>query len=222
MTGKIVSHENIMSCREFTQDEYWREMLYNCACNKFPRGIKYNSLKRTLYVRTNPTGRMRTETILLPLDPNNCYETLMYVFTDLLGLRSEKDIEKSKKDIETARKKGVIDLNCEWKKLKPRSVKNNILMNFALSQIDECELDKKDVSKLYRLIQLGLQFKKLSSEDFEYENGVVYSIKGLEYDEETKFFVLTNKQGAISHSTSGKTDTNHLEKAVDKWVKTVA
>lgn len=219
--SKVILHENILKCRDFTQDEDWREILYNCACNKFPRGIKYNSLKHTLYVRINNVGRLKTETIILPSDPNNCYETLMYVFTNLLGLRSRKDIEKSKKDIEIARKKNGIDLDCEWKKLKPRSVKNNILMNFAISKIDELELDKKDVSKLYRLIQLGLQFKKLSSEDFEYDNGIIYSIKGLEYDEKTNFFILTNKQGTISHNTSGKTDVNHLEKAVDKWVKTI-
>jgi len=146
----------------------------------------------------------------------------MYVFTNLLGLKSEKDIEKSKKDIETARQQNNVDLNCEWKKLKPRSVKNNILMNFALSQVEDYDLDKKDVSKLYRLIQLGLQFKKLSSDDFEYENGVVLSIKGLEYNEDTNFFVLTNKAGAISHSTSNKPNVNHLEKAVDKWAKLVS
>jgi hypothetical protein len=220
MTTKVILYDYILSCRDYTQDEYWREIIYNCACNKFPKGVKYTAIKRTLYVRSNNAGRIRIETLSLPVDTSNCYETLMYVFTNLLGLKSEKDIEKSKKDIETARQQNNIDLNCEWKKLKPRSVKNNILMNFALSQVEDYGLDKKDVSKLYRLIQLGLQFKKLSSDDFEYENGVVLSIKGLEYNEDTNFFVLTNKPGAISHSASNKPNVNHLEKAVDKWAKT--
>jgi len=221
MTSKFILYDNILKCCDNTQDEYWKEIIHNCACNKFPKGIKYNNLKRTLYVRSNNVGRIRIETITLPNDPGNCYETLMYVFTHLLGLKSEKDIEKSKKDIETARQQNGIDLNCEWKKLKPRSVKNNILMNFTLSQVDNYKMDKKEVSKLYRLIQLGLQFKKLVSEDFEYDNGVIYSIKGLEFNEKSKFFILTNKQGAISHSASNKPNINHFEKAVDKWAKTV-
>ena len=108
-------------------------------------------------------------------------------------------------------------------------------MNFAIAQIEEYkelledntpQKTKKAVFdsctagiKLYRLIQLGIQFKYLTSEDFQYENGTVYSIKGLEYDEDLNFFALTGKKGAIVHAAANKGSCNHLEKTADRWVK---
>ena len=212
-------YSHILGAKKYTTDAHWKDMLDSCARNRFPKGAKYNYNKNILYVRTDVTGKVRTETITLPTDPKNCYETLMHVFKNLLGLKSDEDIKKSKQQLEDARQQNYIDLDCEWKKLKPRTVKNHILMNYVIDKIKEYELDEKNVTKLYKLIQLGTQFKKLSSDDFEYSDGVIYSIKGLEYDSDVGFFVLTNKQGAISNSSSNKAAYNHLEKAVDKWIK---
>lgn len=211
-------YQHIIEAKKYTKDPHWKDMLDSCARNRFPKGAKYFHNKNILYVRTDVSGRARTETITLPTDPKNCYETLMHVFKNLLGLKSDEDIKESKKELETARQKNYIDLDCDWKKLKPRTIKNHILMNFVASKIEEYEIDKKHVTKLYKLIQLGMQFKQLSSDDFEYSDGVIYSIIGLEYDEETGFFTLTNKQGSLSTPSANK-PYNHLEKAADKWVK---
>lgn len=218
MSTKVV-YEHILEAKELTKDEYWRDIIDNCARNRFPKGAKYNHNKNMLYVRSDVTGRVRNETITLPLDVKKCYETLMHVLKNLLGLKSDDDIKQSKQDIETARKKNDIDLDCEWKKLKPRTIKNHILMNYAISQIDEYGLTDKDVSKLYRLIQLGMQFKYLSSEDFQYENGVVHSVKGLEYNKKEGFFAFTNKRGPITHASPNKSSYDVLEKSIDRWVK---
>jgi hypothetical protein len=218
MTTKAL-YENILEAKKYTKDAHWVDILDSCARNRFPKGAKYNHNKNILYVRTDATGRLRTETLTLPQDPKNCYETLMHVFKNLLGLKSDDDIKKSKQLLEDARQKNHIELNCEWKKLKPRTVKNHILMNFVMEKIEEHELHEKNVTKLYKLIQLGMQFRQLSSDDFEYEDGVIYSIKGLEYDEDINFFTLTNKQGALSHAATNKNANNYLEKSVDRWIK---
>jgi hypothetical protein len=218
MTTKAL-YEHILEAKKYTKDEHWVDILDSCARNRFPKGAKYNHNKNILYVRTDATGRLKTETLTLPQDPKNCYETLMHVFKNLLGLKSDNDIKKSKQQLEDARQKNYIELNCEWKKLKPRTVKNHILMNFVMEKIEEHELHEKNVTKLYKLIQLGIQFKQLSSDDFEYEDGIIYSIKGLEYDEDINFFTLTNKQGALSHVSLNKNANNHLEKSVDRWIK---
>lgn len=216
--GDKSPYQHIVEAKKYTKDAHWRDMLDNCARNRFPKGAKYNHNKNILYVRTDVTGKIRTETINLPTDPEDCYQTLMHVFKNLLGLKSDEDIKKSKQQLEDARKQNYIDLDCEWKKLKPRTVKNHILMNYVIDKINEYGLDQKKVTKLYKLIQIGTQFKQLSSDDFEYSDGVIYSIKGLEYDEATNFFVLINKQGALTNPSS-KNACNHLEKAVDKWIK---
>jgi len=218
MSNKTL-YEHILEAKKYTEDAHWIDIFDSCARNRFPKNAKYNHNKNILYVRTDVTGKQRTETLTLPTDPKNCYETLMHVFKNLLGLKSDDDIKKSKQQLENARQQNYIELNCEWKKLKPRTVKNHILMNFVLEKIKEYDLDKKNVTKLYKLIQIGIQFKQLSSDDFEYEDGVIYSICGLEYDEKIKFFTLTNKQGTASHPAPNKNFNNNLEKSINKWTK---
>jgi hypothetical protein len=218
-----VLYENIYACREFTEDQYWKDMIWSCSCNKFPKGVSYNNIKNTVYVRPDYPNK-RTEMLALPVDdPETCFEVLMHIFKNLLNLRSDEDIKFSRIDIENARKDNEIDLDCEWKKLKPRSVKTQILINFSVEKVKSLNLeninDDMNLSNiLYRLIQLGIQFKQISGEDIEYNNGVISSIKGINYNSKTQNFELTNKQGYISH-TANKINHNQLDKSMDKWIK---
>jgi hypothetical protein len=223
MASNVV-YQFILDCSNFTKDVYWKDILYSCACNKFPKGMKYNHMKQIMYVRSIASGKIKTETLTISQNPEECYNTLIYIFKTLLGLKSDEDIRASVHEIEEARKNNDVNLDCDWKKLKPKSVKNHILMNFAITKIiqdrsDEAETNDKDVIKLYRTIQLGMQFKYLSPEDFDYQNGVINSIKGLDYDKELNKFILTNKQGAIPHTSQNKPIHSPTEKAVVKWAK---
>ena len=83
----------------------------------------------------NVVSKLRTESLILPDDYKACYDTIMYVLKDLLNLRSDNDIKISKDKLEELRIQNDFDLDCTWKKLKPRSVKNHILMNFSINQI---------------------------------------------------------------------------------------
>lgn len=218
-----ILYPTILKCRDCTQDEYWKEIIYNCACNKFPKGIKYNHTKQLMHIKSIASGKTKTEIVTLSQDVSSCYDTLMHVFKTLLGLKSEDDISQSRKSIEDARKNNDVDLDCEWKKLKPKTVKNHILMNFVVKTIDDLNTDlpvkSKHVAKLYRLIQLGIQFKQLMPEDFDYNDGIIHHIKGLKYDEKQKVFLLTNKQAPFPHNSQNKSIKNPLEKSIYKWTK---
>jgi hypothetical protein len=241
MSNKVL-YENILKCQNFTEDSHWKEIFYSCACNKFPRGIKYDHQRNLLYVRYNFSGKLQNETISIPshsngtstkksqsdMDEDNelsttkeTYKILMYIFRELLSLRSEDDIKHSKNVLEDIRKQNEVDLDCTWKKLKPRSVRNHILMNYAITQVELFELEKKQAIVFYRLLQLGFQFKQLSSDDVKYKKGKILDISGVEFDEDLNFFTLMN-----NFSITSKTDNNMrsnktgtVEKSIDKWVK---
>ena len=143
----------------------------------------------------------------------------MYIFKELLGLRSEYDIKMSKQELEEIRRRSEIDLDCEWKKLKPRSMRNQILMNFAVSEARLHGLGPKEAKHLYHTIQLGFQFKKLTSDDVNYEKGNVTSISGLEWDEETQGYILTNPQKSLARTDKPASRSNYLNQAVDRWIR---
>ena len=211
--------EQFLNCQDFAFDTFWKEILYNCACNRFPRGVKYDQFKNTIRVRYEHAGQVKKETYPIPKDPYETYTLLMYIFKELLGLRSYYDIKFSRQELEEIRLKIDIDLDCEWKKLKSRSMRNQLLMTFAVTEVNKRDLDVKYVKYLYNVIQLGFQFKQLTSNDVQYEKGVITSISGLEYNESTQEFIITNPQKPVTRTDKPVSKSNRLYQTINKWVR---
>jgi hypothetical protein len=222
---KSILYPHILKAEQLSIDKDWKDIMHSCACGKFPKGIRYDNSKSTLHIRYKNENRINTEVITLSTDPQKCHNTLLYVFKDLLLLRSSLDVSTSKKELETMRVKNSVNLDCEWKKLKPKSVKNYILMNFAISQVKKHGMTgSKDAMKLNRLIQLGFQFRQLISDDVRYNNGVISSISGVKFnasdDSENDFpFYLSHPQGPIPKNDKSPAKINYLDKSIDKWAK---
>ena len=214
-----MSLEQFLNCQDFAFDTFWKEILYNCACNRFPRGVKYHQFKNTIRVRYEHAGQLKKETFSIPKDSYETYTLLMYIFKELLGLRSQYDIKFSRQELEEIRLKIDIDLNCEWKKLKSRSMRNQLLMTFVVTEVNKRDLDVKYVKYLYNVIQLGFQSKQLTSGDVQYEKGVITSISGLEYDESTQEFIITNPQKPVTRTDKPVSKSNRLYQTINKWVR---
>lgn len=223
MSNKVVIYHNIEKCCEFTEDSYWKDIIHSCACNKFPKGIRYEvklNNSPILHVRYECGRKFQNETFILTDKLNETYDILMFIFKNLLKLRSDTDIDKIKSDLEIIRKTNNIKTNCEWKKLKPRSVKNHILMNYAITRTESLCLEPRLANNLYRLIQLGFQFKNLTSNNINYKQGKIISISGLDFNKQTKSFKLTNNQGSIAKTnTENNHKINQVKKTINKWVK---
>jgi len=224
MSNKTIIYNNILECAQFTTDNYWKEIFLSCACNKFPKGMKYDNIKNTLHINAkldnSAVARSQNDIFNLPENIQERYEMLMYIFKDILKLKSQSDTDESKFKLEEVRKNNEIDLDCTWKKLKPRSLKNHILINFTIEQTKKYNIDMKSAIILYRLIQLGIQFRKISPNDIEYSKGVILSISGLKYNEKSGEFTLSqNKQKYTVYTNNKINKINRFEKFVNKWVK---
>lgn len=212
-----VVYEEFIDCQAHTLDKYWIDLLHRCACNKFPRGVGYDSQKNTIYVKHE---KYKAENFNLPIaDSKKMYDLLVYIFRDLLDIRSEYDINISKKELEECRKLNNIDLDTDWKRLKPKSVKNTILMNFIVNEVKLKNLEQKKVKKVFNQIQLAFQFKRLHNDDVEYENGVITSIKGLTYNGKTKEFEIHSDRNPGYRSEKQVTKSSAYQQHIDRWIK---
>ena len=218
MSSKIFIFEQFLTCQDFTFDAFWREIIYSCARNRFPKGVKYDQLKNTIYIRYEHAGRVKNESHPVPKDSRETYTLLMYIFKELLGLRSEHDIKLSRQELEEIRLKIDIALDCDWKKLKPR-LRNQLLMNFAVTEASKRNLGAKGAKYLYNVIQLGFQFKQLTSDDIQYKKGSIVSISGLEYNESTQDFVITNPQKSLTRTDKPVSKCNRLYQTINQWVR---
>jgi hypothetical protein len=208
-----------MECRTHTLDEFWRNIFYNCAINKFPKGVRYDNTRGNISIKHDKNGKSRVEYFTLQTDNSEeLYNQLIHIFKELLEIRSEYDINISKKEFDEIRKLNDIDMDTEWKKLKPKSIKSSILMSFVSREGKNKGLDIKRIKKIYNQIQLGFQFKYINNDDVNYKKGIIYSINGFVYDDETKNYNFTNKK-SIYRVEKQINKTNYFQQCMDRWIK---
>lgn len=204
-------------CVKFTLDSYWKDIFHKCACNKFPRGATYNDSLSTLYIRST-RGKAKRERINIDkTNPPRVFNTLMTAFKENLNLYSKNDLRIKKTSFAKGECMDKV-LDCEWKKIKPSSLKDHILMKFVLKKKKEHDLSDDEAREFYRKLQRSIKLTKISSKDIEYEKGEILSISGLKYDEKTRTFIVLNR---CSRTHSSKEDSSNSEmcQAIDRFVR---
>ena len=173
-------------CKNFTLDSFWRDEFSKLACNKFPPGMRYDSLHHNIILKTE--GK-KTEVLALPENnPSEAFQVVMKILKGRYDMRSSRDLKVQKKAIEDAMKKRDIDLNCEFKNIKPRHLKDHLIMEYLLKLKQTYLLTNTEFKHLVSVVQLGFQFKSLTPGDVNYADGVVSGIEGLVYDEKRRRF----------------------------------
>ncbi len=187
MTSPVAVHPIFSKCREYTFDPYWKDIFARCSYNRFPRGIRYDGRKNTLYVRL-PGGIIgKKEFFSLPKVAVDVFTTMMSVFREM-GLCSQMDLEVKRDEMEKIREQRRVNLDCRWKDLKPRYLKDRMIVRYVLHMKETYGLTQKETKKLLNTIQLGFQLKQLSSDHVKYQNGRILDIDGLEVKDK-KFYV---------------------------------
>jgi len=143
---------------------------------------------------------------------------MMFIFREKLGLRSSRDLKTQALELEDIKEKNKIDLDCDWKKLKPRALKDELIMNYIMKLIKEHDLESRDSKTLLTTIFLGFQYKKLTADHVDYENGVINNIVGLEFCPEEKKFIITNEPKVVSKSEKSD-QTRRFWRDVDKFLR---
>ena len=219
MSSPIIIHPCFQECQHFTLDQFWKDIFLLCSCNKFPRGVRYDSKLKTLFVRTPIAGgRTKVEVISLPDEPEKLYLVLMKIFKEKLTIFSSLDLQFKREELKNVQSQKKIDLDCEWKKLKPRALKDQIIINYVSRLKKEQNLSVKEAKLLLSRIQLGFQLKKLSSDDVCYSDREIQSINGLEYDISKKEWVITNTPHLVS-KTDKSVVTQKFFQSVDRFMR---
>ena len=219
MSSPIIIHPCFQECQDYTLDQFWKDIFFAGACNKFPRGVRYDGSSGTLFVRTPGTGgRTKVEAIVLPEKSDKMYLALIHVFREKLGMFSSRDLQIKKDEFEEIQAQRLVDMNCEWKKLKPRAIKDFMIMSYVSSMRKIHDMSLKDAKKLLSTIQLGFQLKKLNSEDVNYSDRAIQSINGLEYNSSSKEWIITNAPRSVSKSDK-IASTQKFYQSVDRFVR---
>ena len=128
-------------CRDCTLDSYWKEIFSDCARNKFPKGIRYDGRKNVLYVRQPSARATKPLTYSLSNDPREVFKMMMDIFRNKMGMRSVRDLQLQQEELnEIKNSEGQINMDCEWKDIKPRYLRDQIIMDYVMSLKDKHDL----------------------------------------------------------------------------------
>lgn len=188
MSSSTIIHPLFEECKNFTLDLYWRDIFTKFALNRFPTGIRYDPTHKNLILKIN--GK-KTEVIALPEeDPAFCFQIVMRIMRDKLNMHSTRDIKSGKEELAIDSQKNVCNLDCEWKKIKPRYLKDQLMMDYIAKLKEKYSLTPQEVKHLISIIQLGFQFKGLSQDDVDFSDGAIQDIQGLSFDRKTRKFTV--------------------------------
>lgn len=219
MTSQVLIYPIFAECKDYTLDPFWQDIFLKCACNRFPKNLRYNNKNHTINIKTSCAGgRSKTEVISISDNPIEIFQVMMLIFREKLGLRSTRDLQTQALELEDIKQQIKIDLDCDWKKLKPRALKDELIMNYVMKLVEDYDLEPKDSKTLLTTIYLGFQYKKLTAEHVDYEKGVIKNIIGLEIDPEEKKFYITNEPKIINKSEK-TVQTRRLWRDIDKFLR---
>ena len=219
MSAPNIIHPIFTECQQYTLDEYWNDIFLACACNKFPRGMRYDEKSFTISVRPiSQGGKSKIENIEVPQTSKELYLCMMDLFKEKLGLYSPRDIRIKKEELEDIQNRHRINLDCEWKKLKPKSTKDTMITNYVAFLKIKYNLSPKEARELLNTVNIGFQFKKLDSDHVDYEKGEIKNIEGLVFDADARKFSLTNKPKKTSKTEKAK-NTQKFSQALDRYFR---
>jgi hypothetical protein len=176
------------NCTKYCTDEHWTEIFILCALNKYPE-IIYDEPKNKITLKTK--GVVRS----LSRDEFIFYRQMIDIFEKDLGLKSRMDIlpkiQKLSK-VANGLLQTKINIKCEWKKIKPRIMKQIFIINYSIKKKEEMGLSQKQTKQLVSLIQIALENKQLTPEDIEYSNGVILNINNIPFDQKRGLFKVVS------------------------------
>ena len=143
MAASTIIHPLFEECKHYTLDPYWKEKFSSFACNRFPPGVRYDPANNNLILKLD--GK-RSEVIGLPEDdPAFVFKIVMAVMRDRLNMNSNRDLKFRKEEMAGFAQERVCDLDCEWKKIKPRHLKDQLITDYIAELKQKHKLNLAEV-----------------------------------------------------------------------------
>lgn len=211
-----------MDCKDLTMDPYWQEIFEQCSMGKYPRGMSVIQNDTICIVSGNGKNK---EMISMDGDYFEIFKTLLRMFREKLGMMSERDAKKQKQEISELKESLRKGYEGSWKQIKAKKIRNALLLDFVIDCKNKYNLSQQDTNNLFSMIKLGFIFKSITSDNIEYQDGIIQNIQGLEFFEGTssdqsKFsFNYLNSKEDLHKIEKNLADVNKISTTVERYIK---
>lgn len=179
-------HPLFLEAAEYVSDSFWKDTLTACAHNKFPKGVRYDPKGNSLSVRVIIGNKTSSDITAISTNPEKACFEVIELFKEKLTLYSPYDLQIKKDEVAKLQEEYVKSITCDWKKLKPRSIKDAMIETFVVELAEKHDATLKETRYIKDTLILAFQFKGVLPDDVVYENCKIQEIKGFSFDPKTR------------------------------------
>lgn len=165
-----------IECCKYTDDIYWKFIFEDLAYGKTPYGVYFSKD----FLCCNFKNKEFTYKVETKKSAKLLYEEIYNVLHNKFGLLSKQDQIMQKKMFENTQEE-LQNRNHDWKSIKKKSIKQNLIEKYAIDMKKKHKLSNKKMKRLFSLIVLGLIFKTITIDQIVYKNGSIHKIIGISY-----------------------------------------
>jgi len=205
---------------EYVSDTFWKETLMSCAYNRFPKGARFDPKTSTISIRVQIGNKPSSDTTIISTNPEQACSEVIELFKEKLTVYSPFDLKIKEAEVEKLQNEYMESINCEWKKLKPRSVKDTMIEMYVAELGNKYSFTQKESKYVMSTLLLAFQFKALIPDDVVYEDCKIQTIKGFAFDPEKRECVLSR---TVSYSTKKekKQQSQKFDQLLTNYTKSV-
>lgn len=170
-------HRLLYLCSTYTPDAAWSEFLRECSYGKFPRGVRFEdgALKCT--------RKKQTFSVPIPDDAEKAVQTIISVFRDKLGIKTNRETKSAAVRFDRQRVEGQIKT---WKDASSAAAKTCLIRNFVSRFSVYYGLSPTETREMTLLLELALASKMIGSKNIVIADGKISQIQGLRFDPLTR------------------------------------
>lgn len=176
-----------LDCKNFTIDTFWLQIFDDCSKGKFPKGSGIDSKGINIYFKNSK----KYISYKIKSNPEQIYKDLKKLFLEQLNIKSQKDREIIKNEINDICQDYHENCNDKWNQIRKKKVKDPIIRRYILDLKKEYNLENKETLHLSQIIKLGFLFNWITNDKVVYEDQRILDITSLQYIEEDNIFELT-------------------------------
>lgn len=209
---EIVKQPIFLKIAEETEDEFWKCLMMNFAYEKCPYGV----VMEEPYVFCRFKGNEFNFNFERVDDPHEAFITLKHYLQTNLHIESTRDhFEKYTHMSSWMCYRGV-----EWVDIKKKSIKELLLQNYVIQQKQHHQLSLRQCKKLLSTLLIGIQFKRISNHDIQYNptEMVIEHIDGVTFEESKVIVPNVVEHTKLEIESSISQSKVNLWEAWDKYI----
>lgn len=202
-----------LECCEYAPDTFWENIFSELAYGKAPFGSYISKgFLCCNYKKKEFSYKIEKK------DPKVLYTDVYNLLTKKLGLLSNSDKIKKKKDF-TEHENNIKNSRQTWSSIRKKNVRELLLELYVVKKKQDFSLTLTQARNLVSLIYIAMVFKVITSNDIVYENGEITEIKGIDF---TKGKIFLEKDLYSGESTVSSSILAPSKKLLsDSWNKYV-